>query len=113
MRALFVEVGMRQVGLRLGLFFALALSASAPSLHPREAEKPQQAASATAQNATKAQQAPAQDAEKPQPPAAAQPPAQTQARTVTCTVDTSPKTLSAALADALHLYRTGKFDDAA
>src|SRR5271170_2258935 len=118
---------MRQVGPRLGLLFALALSASAPSLHPQEAEKPQQAPSAPAQNANKAQQAPgpdaakpqqapsasAQDAAKPQPPAAAQTPTQTQAQTVTCTVDTSPKTLSAPLADALHLYRTGKFDDAA
>jgi predicted Zn-dependent protease len=95
---LFVEVRMRQVGLRLGLLFALALSASAPSLHPQEAEKPQQAPSV-----------PAQDSAKAQPP----PATQTQARSITCTVDTSPKVLSAPLADALHLYRTGKFDDAA
>jgi tetratricopeptide (TPR) repeat protein len=33
--------------------------------------------------------------------------------TVTCTVDVSPKTLSPAMANALHLYRTGKFDEAA
>jgi tetratricopeptide (TPR) repeat protein/predicted aspartyl protease len=89
---------MRQVGLRVGLLFALALSAFAPSLHPQEAEKPQQAPSA-----------PVQDAAKPQPA----PAAQSQPQTVTCTVDTSPKPLSPALADALHLYRTGKFDDAA
>ncbi|MGB8524872.1 MAG: aspartyl protease family protein [Candidatus Acidiferrales bacterium] len=89
---------MRQVGLRLGLLIALALNASAPSLQPQEAEKAQQAPGA-----------PAQDAAKPQPPAAAQ----TQTQTVTCTVDTSPKPLSAPLADALHLYRTGKFDAAA
>jgi tetratricopeptide (TPR) repeat protein len=34
-------------------------------------------------------------------------------KTVTCTVDTSPKTFSAPLSNALHLYRTGKFDEAA
>src|SRR6202046_323791 len=48
----------------------------------------------------------AQDASKPPQPAAAQ------SGTVTCTVELSPKPLSAPLAEALHLYRTGKFDDA-
>jgi tetratricopeptide (TPR) repeat protein len=47
----------------------------------------------------------------------AQPPPQTSiqqgSKTVTCTVDTSPKTFSAPIANALHLYRTGKFDEAA
>jgi hypothetical protein len=48
----------------------------------------------------------AQDtAKSPQPSAA-------QSGTVTCTVELSPKPLSAPLAEALHLYRTGKFDDA-
>ncbi len=97
---------MRQVGLRLGLLFTFALSASAPPLHPRGAEKTQQASSA-----------PAQDGAKPQPPPPGQiqapPGAQTQMQTITCTVDTSPKPLSAPLANALRLYRTGKFDDAA
>ncbi len=32
---------------------------------------------------------------------------------VSCTVDVSPKTFSAPIANALHLYRTGKFGDAA
>jgi tetratricopeptide (TPR) repeat protein len=88
---------MRQVGIPVGLLFALALSASAPSLHPQEAEKAQQTPSA-----------PAQGAAKPQP----QPAAQTQTQTITCTANISPEPLSPALADALHLYRTGKFDDA-
>jgi tetratricopeptide (TPR) repeat protein len=34
-------------------------------------------------------------------------------QTVTCTVDVSPKKFSPALTEALHLYRTGKFDDSA
>src|SRR6202167_156230 len=34
-------------------------------------------------------------------------------KTVTCTVDVSPKTLSAPIINALRLYRTGKFDEAA
>jgi tetratricopeptide (TPR) repeat protein len=75
---------MRQLGLRLVLLFALAFSASTPSSRAQDAAK------------------------TPQPVAA---PAQ--AGTITCTVDTSPKPLSAPLADALHLYRTAKFDDAA
>jgi Flp pilus assembly protein TadD/predicted aspartyl protease len=75
---------MRQLGLRLVLLFALAFSAATLSSRAQDAAK------------------------TPQPVAA---PAQ--ASTITCTVDTSPKTLSAPLADALHLYRTGKFDDAA
>jgi predicted aspartyl protease/Tfp pilus assembly protein PilF len=75
---------MRQLGFRFALIFALAFSASTPSLR-------------------------AQEAPKTQPPAAAR----SQTKTITCTVGTSPKTLSAPLADALHLYRTGKFDDAA
>jgi tetratricopeptide (TPR) repeat protein len=43
------------------------------------------------------------------------PPASNQqaSKTVTCTVDTSPQTFSAPLSNALHLYRTGKFDEAA
>jgi predicted aspartyl protease/Flp pilus assembly protein TadD len=74
---------MRQVGLGLGLFAALVLAEFAPSL--------------PAQDATKTQQPPA---------------TQSHPQTVTCTVDTSPKPLSAPLASALHLYRTGKFDGA-
>jgi tetratricopeptide (TPR) repeat protein len=72
---------MRQVRVRLALLFALALIAPTPSLR-------------------------AQDAAKTPPPAA-----QSQPKTITCTIDTSPKLLSAPLAEALHLYRTGKFDD--
>lgn len=34
-------------------------------------------------------------------------------QTVTCTVDISPKKFSPKLTEALHLYRTGKFDDSA
>jgi tetratricopeptide (TPR) repeat protein len=34
-------------------------------------------------------------------------------QSVTCTVDISPKKVSPALTEALHLYRTGKFDDSA
>jgi tetratricopeptide (TPR) repeat protein len=34
-------------------------------------------------------------------------------QTVTCTVDISPKKFSPAITEALHLYRTGKFDDSA
>ena len=75
---------MRQVGLWLALLFALALSAFMPSLRAQDAAK------------------------TPTPPAA-----QSQTKTVTCTVDTSPKPISAPLAEALHLYRTGKFDDSA
>ena len=109
---------MRQVGLRAGLLFALALSVSGPSLHPQEAEKPQQAPSAPAPDAAKPQSAPAAQTQPQQAPSGpAQDTAKTQpataAQTITCTVDTSPKPLSAPLADALHLYRTGKFDDAA
>ncbi len=57
---------------------------------------------------------PAQDAAKT-PQAQSAPPASKQqaSKTVTCTVDTSLKTLSAPISNALHLYRTGKFDDAA
>jgi predicted Zn-dependent protease len=85
---------MGQLGLRLGLLLALALNASTASLR--------------AQDPAKSQPAPAQDAAKPPQPSAT--PAQS--GTVTCTVDVSPKPLSAPLAEALHLYRTGKFDDA-
>ncbi len=57
---------------------------------------------------------PAQDATKtPQPQAAPQASNQQASKTITCTVDTSPKALSAPIANALHLYRTGKFDEAA
>jgi tetratricopeptide (TPR) repeat protein len=52
----------------------------------------------------------AQDATKTPTPASNN---QQAAKTVTCTVDTSPKTFSAPISNALHLYRTGKFDDAA
>jgi Flp pilus assembly protein TadD len=89
---------MRITGLRLGLLFALALSASASPLRAQEAAKTQQAPSA-----------PAQEAAKTQP----QPATQSQPQTVTCTVDISPKPLSAPLAEALRLYRTGKFDGSA
>lgn len=74
---------MRLLGLRLGLLLALALSASAPSLR-------------------------AQDSPDAQPsPAPAKP------DTITCSVDLSPKTLPPPLAEALHLYRTGKLDESA
>jgi tetratricopeptide (TPR) repeat protein len=74
---------MRQLGLRLGLLLALALSASTPSLR-------------------------AQDS-----PSAEPSPAPAKSDTITCTVDISPKTLPAPLAEALHLYRTGKLDESA
>lgn len=99
---------MRQIGIRLGLLFALALSASVPTVPAQEATKAQQAPAQDSAKPQQAPSAPAQDAAKPQPPAT-----QSQAQTVTCTIDTSPKPLSAPLADALRLYRTGKFDDAA
>lgn len=86
---------MRQLGLRLGLLLALSLNASTPSLR--------------AQDTAKSQQPPARDAAKPPQPSAAPP----QSGTVTCTIEVSPKPLSAPLTEALHLYRTGKFDDAA
>jgi tetratricopeptide (TPR) repeat protein len=74
---------MTRLGLRVG--FLLALASSAPTISAR-----------------------AQDVAKPQQPAAAQ----NQTKTVTCTVDVSPKTLSLPIADALNLYRTGKFEAA-
>ena len=74
---------MTRLGLRLGLLLALASNAPVISARAQGAAKPQQ------------------------PPAT-----QAQPRTVTCTVDVSPKTLSAPLGDALHLYRTGKFEAA-
>ena len=74
---------MTRLGLWIGLL--LALASIAPAISAR-----------------------AQDAAKPQPP----PATQAQPRTVTCTVDVSAKTLSAPIADALHLYRTGKFEAA-
>jgi tetratricopeptide (TPR) repeat protein len=105
---------MRQVRIPLGLLLALALSASAPSLQPQEAEKPQQAPSVPAQDAAKAQPPPAGQTQAPPGGQTQAPPgAQTQTQTITCTVDTSPKPLSAPLAEALRLYRTGKFDDSA
>jgi tetratricopeptide (TPR) repeat protein len=48
-----------------------------------------------------------------QPQSAPQTSNQQASKAITCTVDVSPKTLSAPIANALHLYRTGKFDDAA
>jgi tetratricopeptide (TPR) repeat protein len=55
----------------------------------------------------------AQDAAKPQQPASNTPPqVSTQPRTVTCNIP-PPKVLSAPLAEALHLYRTGHFDESA
>ncbi len=57
---------------------------------------------------------PAQEAAKTSRPQSAPPAGNQQAsKTVTCTVDTSTKTFSAPIANALHLYRTGKFDEAA
>jgi tetratricopeptide (TPR) repeat protein len=57
---------------------------------------------------------PAQDTAKtPQAQSAPQTGNQQAPKTVTCTVDTSPKTFSTPIANALHLYRTGKFDEAA
>jgi tetratricopeptide (TPR) repeat protein len=57
---------------------------------------------------------PAQDAAKtPQAQSAPQTSNQQAPKTVTCTVDTSAKTFSSPIATALHLYRTGKFDEAA
>src|ERR1700726_3417984 len=78
---------MRIHRLRLGLLVALPMFATAASLR-------------------------AQDVAKNSPPRTA-PPAGTEQRPkpITCTVDTSPKPLSAPLTNALHLYRTGKFDD--
>jgi tetratricopeptide (TPR) repeat protein len=56
----------------------------------------------------------AQQASKNQQPNAQQPPnSQQTPQRINCTVDVSPKTLSPGLAEALHLYRTGKFNDAA
>jgi tetratricopeptide (TPR) repeat protein len=57
---------------------------------------------------------PAQGAAKT-PQSQSAPPASNQqaSKTVTCTVDNSPKTFSAPISNALHLYRTGKFDEAA
>jgi tetratricopeptide (TPR) repeat protein len=56
----------------------------------------------------------AQDAAKTSPfQPAPQASSQQASKTVTCTVDTSPKTLSVPISHALHLYRTGKFDEAA
>ena len=78
----------------VSLLFALAFNLFATSLR--------------AQDAAKSQQQPAQDAVKTQQPAAVRP----QSGTVTCTVDTSPKPVSAPLAEALHFYRTGKFAEA-
>jgi len=52
------------------------------------------------------------EAKTPQPQSAPQGSNQA-SNTVTCTVDASPKTYSASISNALHLYRTGKFDDAA
>ena len=63
---------MTRLGLRLGLLLALASNAPVISARAQGAAKPQQ------------------------PPAT-----QAQPRTVTCTVDVSPKTLSAPLGDAL------------
>ena len=74
---------MTRLGLRFGLLLALASSVATISARAQDAAKPQQ------------------------PPAT-----QAQPRTVTCTVDVSPKALSVPIADALHLYRTGKFSDA-
>jgi tetratricopeptide (TPR) repeat protein len=74
---------MRQVSFLFALLCAFACSFSTPSLRAQDAAKPQQPASTPAQSGT-----------------------------ITCTVDVTPKPLSPALADALHLYRTGKFPDA-
>ncbi len=78
---------MRIHRLMLGLLVALPMFATAASLR-------------------------AQDVAKNSPPQTA-PPAGTEQRPkpITCTVDTLPKPLSAPLTNALHLYRTGKFDD--
>lgn len=56
---------------------------------------------------------PAQVAAKTPRPQAAPQESNGESNTVTCTVDGSPKTFRAPIANALHLYRTGKFDDAA
>lgn len=56
----------------------------------------------------------AQDAAKSQAPASSAPQQpSTTPKTLTCAIDTSPKVVPAPLAEALHLYRTGKFDEAA
>ena len=84
-----LEVQKRQLGLWLGLLVVLVFSEAMPCLR-------------------------AQDAAKTQPqPNAPQPTSQGQAKTVTCTVEISGKALSTSLAEALRLYRTGKFDDSA
>jgi tetratricopeptide (TPR) repeat protein len=73
----------------LGLLVTLTITTPASSLRAQDAAKTQQLPS-------NAQQ---------------QPNSQGQPKTVTCTVDLSPKVLSVPLAEALRLYRTGKFDD--
>jgi tetratricopeptide (TPR) repeat protein len=85
---------MRHLGTRLSLAILLAfLAAITVALAPP----------VSAQSAAKTPQAqPAPQTSNQQAP-----------KNVTCTVDVSPKTLSASIANALHLYRTGKFDEAA
>jgi len=79
--------------IRVSLLFALAFNLFATSMPAQDAAKSQQ---------------PAQDAVKAQQPAAVP----SKSGTVTCTVDTAPKPVSAPLAEALHFYRTGKFAEA-
>jgi len=91
---------MREPGTRIRFTKALAIFALglAAFVAPTRA---QDAAKTPATPNNQQQGAPAQSS-APQKP-----------QTVTCTVDISPKKFSPALTEALHLYRTGKFDDSA
>ena len=91
---------MREPGTRIRFAKALAIFALglASLLVPTRA---QDAAKAPATPNNQQQGTPAQSSAPPK------------SQTVTCSVDVSPKKFSPALTEALHLYRTGKFDDSA